>query len=173
MTITSSGSPSSAVVEGTKPQSCGYVKPTKRDFVSVKASSFGSKANFARLPRGVSTTTFTAPSSAKGGRDRFGIGRLDLLAKAGVIGEAQQHGRVPRPTSYTRRRARAHRIAERMLARPVQRPMIRDDPPQAARTLWRSSGARSLAACSAELHHQPGRDRWNFSSSAATGACSK
>ena len=72
--ITSSGSPSSAVVEGTKPQSCGYVKPTKRDFVSVKASSFGSKANFARLPRGVSTTTFTAPSSAKGGRlKKFGM----------------------------------------------------------------------------------------------------
>src|SRR5262249_40537812 len=77
MTIASRGSPSSALVEGTKPQSWGYVKPTSRDFLSVNVSNFGSKANFARLPRGVSTTTFTAPSSAKDGRlKKFGMASL-------------------------------------------------------------------------------------------------
>ena len=41
-TMISIGSPSSALVEGTNPQSCGYVRPVSSDFESVNAPSFGS-----------------------------------------------------------------------------------------------------------------------------------
>jgi hypothetical protein len=59
MAGTSSGSPSSALVEGMKPQSYGKVRPAIRGFESVKIRSLGSYSNLARLPRGVSMIAWT------------------------------------------------------------------------------------------------------------------
>ena len=43
----------------------------------MKVSSFGSDANLALLPRGVSTTTCTSPSSVKGGKlMKFGMAKV-------------------------------------------------------------------------------------------------
>src|SRR5436305_5895355 len=68
MMIASSGSPSGPRVEGTKPESYGYAKPVIRGRDSVMTPSSGSYLSFRIDPRGDSTTTRKASSSANVGR---------------------------------------------------------------------------------------------------------
>jgi hypothetical protein len=57
----------------------------RSDFERTNVSSFGSYTKLARLPRGVSTTTCTSPSSVKGGKlMKFGTAKLpDIGAQRG------------------------------------------------------------------------------------------
>src|SRR5205823_10962535 len=84
-TSTSTGSPSSARVEGINPKSYGKVMPAGRTFFSAKTFSFRSKAYLLRLPFGVSTTTRTVFLSSDdfnndGSRRLETSGRLDMMS---------------------------------------------------------------------------------------------
>ena len=60
----------------------------RSDFERMKVSSFGSYANLALLPRGVSTTTCTSPFSVKGGKlMKFGMAKV--LGRCGVRRSAE------------------------------------------------------------------------------------
>jgi hypothetical protein len=55
----------------------GIGQSVRSDFDRMKVSSFGSYSNLALLPRDVSTTTCTSPSSEKGGKlMKFGIAKF-------------------------------------------------------------------------------------------------
>ena len=57
----------------------------RSDFEKMNVSSFGSYANLALLPRGVSTTTRTSPSSANGGNlIKFGKAKFSGLTLTNV-----------------------------------------------------------------------------------------